>query len=195
MRCERCHTVPGDAANAERFDQVVGFGTDRYIETDGNGVNWRLDQVQTRDGEPTVLIGHDEPIKSRPLTLEEIERMRAVEIEPEDCAIPEGATAPFGIVRDQVFARSCNGSGCHGEADQAANLYLGGADLHARLTQQDSQQSGRPMVVPGSPSESYLWEKVEGGDDIVGGRMPPGQPLDACQLRILSSWISAGASP
>ena len=184
MRCERCHTVPGDAENAERFDQVVGFGTDRYIEVDGNGAGWRLDQVQTRDGEPTVLIGHEGEYKSRPLNLEEIERMRAVEIEVEDCSIPEGVTAPFGIVRDDVFATSCNGSGCHGETDQAADLYLGGNNLHARLTQTESQQTSKPLVVPGSLEDSYLWAKVQDADDIIGGRMPPGQPLTACQLRI-----------
>ena len=195
MRCERCHTVPGDAENAERFDQVVGFGTDRYIEVDGNGAGWRLDQVQTRDGEPTVLIGHEGEYKSRPLNLEEIERMRAVEIEVEDCSIPEGVTAPFGIVRDDVFATSCNGSGCHGETDQAADLYLGGNNLHARLTQTESQQTSKPLVVPGSLEDSYLWAKVQDADDIIGGRMPPGQPLNACQLRILSSWILSGASP
>ena len=195
MRCERCHTVPGDAANAERFDQVVGFGTDRYIEVDGNGMGWRLDQVQTRDGEPTVLIGHEGEYKSRPLNLEEIERMRAVEIEVDDCSIPEGVTAPFGIVRDDVFATSCNGSGCHSEVDQAAGLYLGGDDLHARLTQTESQRTSKPLVVPGSLEDSYLWAKVQDADDITGDRMPPGQPLNACQLRILSSWILSGASP
>lgn len=49
-------------------------------------------------------------------------------------------------------------------------------------------------VLPNNPDDSYLVRKVEGGPDIVGGRMPLGRaPLSAEQIGMIRSWISAGA--
>lgn len=195
MRCQRCHTLPGDAANAERFDQVVGFGTDRYVETDGDGQEWRLDQVQDRDGEAVVLIGHDNPVSSRPLSLETIERMRSVEVNAEDCPIPEGVTPPFDLVVSRVFSTRCVDSGCHGPDDASASLDLSPTVAHANLVNRRTQNGGQTLVSPGSLEDSYLWTKIEGGAQMRGEKMPPGQPLDSCQLRLLSAWIMGGARP
>jgi len=49
-------------------------------------------------------------------------------------------------------------------------------------------------VEPGNPDDSYVVHKVEGGPNIVGGRMPLGRtPLTTTQISMLRDWISNGA--
>lgn len=78
--CDRCHPN-ADASNMDTVDVVCGFGSERYLETDGTGKVWRLDQIQTRDYEPLVTVGHNEPIEMRPLPREVVERMLSVTID------------------------------------------------------------------------------------------------------------------
>jgi hypothetical protein len=52
----------------------------------------------------------------------------------------------------------------------------------------------RKLVVPGSPSSSYLMQKLLDVDVCTGTQMPKaGQSLPAAQLDAISSWICAGA--
>jgi hypothetical protein len=54
--------------------------------------------------------------------------------------------------------------------------------------------SGRDLVVPGSPDQSYLIEKVMGGALCAGERMPAGDdPLPDSSLETIVQWICAGA--
>ena len=49
-------------------------------------------------------------------------------------------------------------------------------------------------VNPGKPADSYLIKKLEGANDIVGGRMPLGGPyLSQTQIDQVRSWIANGA--
>lgn len=53
-------------------------------------------------------------------------------------------------------------------------------------------------VVPNNVDSSYLIDKIEGTQFIVGGggnQMPqsPGTPLGASQLNVIKAWINAGA--
>ncbi len=78
--CTMCH-LKEDGSNEARVNETVGFGTDRFIETDGAGKEWILDRIVNPDTfESEVLVGHDEPFKSRPLSGEEIGRMKAVKV-------------------------------------------------------------------------------------------------------------------
>jgi hypothetical protein len=80
-QCSQCHPRK-DGSNLDRVRATMGFGTDRFIETDGEGVEWVLDRIVDPDTyEPTVLVGHPSPQESRPLNREEIERMMGVELE------------------------------------------------------------------------------------------------------------------
>lgn len=81
--CDRCHLTE-DNSNAERVSVAVGFGSDRYVEVDGAGTPWRLDQIQTDEYEPLVTVGHSEPFEMRPLPREVVERMLGVTVEPSD---------------------------------------------------------------------------------------------------------------
>ena len=64
-----------------------------------------------------------------------------------------------------------------------------------------SAQSPLLRVRPGRPSQSYLWHKLAGTQDSVGGsgdRMPalhlPGdQPLAGAEMELLRGWILDGA--
>ncbi len=114
MACDRCHSVGNsqNPSNAVLLDMTYGFGTDRYLydacditeegtrcEPGAPTMTHRMDAIQTRDGRPLVVVGHEGDYVSRPLTLEEIQRMRDI-IVPDDALlsteIPEDAsTNPF----------------------------------------------------------------------------------------------------
>ncbi len=96
--CDRCHTVGDPAApdNAVLLDVSYGFGTQRFphkacdvsnedpsCDPETDYITYWLDAIQTREGEPLVVVGHPDPMESRPLNLEEIDRMRQV-IVPEE---------------------------------------------------------------------------------------------------------------
>lgn len=81
MACRSCHPVRGTAENMDILAQRIGLGSDQFLEEDGNGNVWALDQLLTEDFEPTVLVGHDDPVESRPLTSEIIENMLSVEVD------------------------------------------------------------------------------------------------------------------
>ena len=108
MACDRCHNKgdPDAPDNEVLMDLTHGFGTERFLQEacdvtndiEGCGEDDRtiyaVDAIQTRDGEPLVVVGHPDPQESRPLTLEEISAMRAVQV-PENAPyvtpIPEDA--------------------------------------------------------------------------------------------------------
>jgi hypothetical protein len=195
MRCDRCHTVAQDEANAALLDVVMGFGSERYIETDGDGVEHRLDQVQTRDHEPIVLVGHDEPLVSGPLTAAVVARMRAVVVEAADCPVPGDVAVPWSIIQDSIMTPSCSSARCHSSADAAGGLDLSAEAAPASLVNRPSTLHGDALlVVPGDPSKSYLLNKIVETAERSGQRMPTtGDPLAPCQIDMIRGWIRAGA--
>lgn len=58
MCCDCCYLEEGIYVNKEWVDQVMGFGIDCYIEMDGLGKMWCLDQVVIDEGEIMVFIGY-----------------------------------------------------------------------------------------------------------------------------------------
>jgi hypothetical protein len=82
MSCDRCHPVAG-GANMDQVLQTLGFGSQELLFEDGQGERWALDQLLTPDAlDPTVLVGHEGPAPSRPLTSEIIERALLHEVPP-----------------------------------------------------------------------------------------------------------------
>lgn len=80
MNCDRCHLAQG-GANMELVKQTLGFGSQEFLEEDGQGQVWALDQLLEEESFlSTVLVGHDQPAESRPLTREIIERALSVEV-------------------------------------------------------------------------------------------------------------------
>ena len=114
MACDRCHSVGSVASPDNEVLLVIthGFGSERYLydacditqpdarcEPGAATTTHRLDAIQTKEGEPLVVVGHEGEHVSRPLTLEEIQRMRRVLVPdgvPLMTDIPEdAATDPF----------------------------------------------------------------------------------------------------
>jgi len=195
MRCDRCHLVEGTHENQEQVNQVMGLGTDRYIETDGQGKAWRLDQIVSEDNEVMVLVGHDEPNVSRPLTPEIMDRMLAVEVPGLACPTPGDVDVPLSLIQDTIFTPSCATSKCHDSVEPAALLDLTAEEaLNALVNVKSIVDPNALLVVPGDPDASVLLQKVLALEGIQGNPMPPeGGLLEPCQIDMIRSWIANGA--
>jgi hypothetical protein len=93
MACDRCHSVgdSGNPDNAVLLNITYGFGSQRFpqkacdvtnddesCDEDTDSKIYQLDAIQTLEGKPLVVVGHPDPVESRPLTLGEIDQMRQV---------------------------------------------------------------------------------------------------------------------
>ena len=67
--CNRCHIAP-DGSNEELVRITVGLGSDRMIQTDGEGNEYRLDALMEEDGTLLVEAGHSDIVVSRPLSID-----------------------------------------------------------------------------------------------------------------------------
>jgi len=110
MACDRCHSVgdPSQPDNQVLLDITFGFGSQRFPQQACDVTNaddsfvpvtdttvYQLDAIQTHEGKPLVVVGHPDPIESRPLTLDEIEKMRNV-------LVPVGAPYKTVIAPDAL---------------------------------------------------------------------------------------------
>lgn len=92
-------------------------------------------------------------------------------------------------------------SACHetGSTNNATGLYLEAAKSYAALVGPPSVQlPSMPIVTPGDPNASYLWHKLNGSFQDVGGTglsMPFGAKLPQDKLDMVKAWIEDGANP
>jgi len=104
-----------------------------------------------------------------------------------DAADPEctGVATAVGYQKDIVpILNGCTGELCHS------------APTWSTLVAQPSHEccSGRLLVAPGHPSDSYLVDKLRGQSLCDGVRMPAGDPaLPASDIDVIVSWICEGA--
>jgi hypothetical protein len=83
---------------------------------------------------------------------------------------------------------------CHGGNRPSAGLDLTTGHAYASLVGVPSGCSGRLLVAPGSPSTSYIINKLTGVSMCSGTQMPArGVSLSQSQLDLLRSWICLGA--
>ena len=112
--------------------------------------------------------------------------------------LPAAAQDTVGFTAQVVPILSQHCVMCH-----LPGVSQGGLDLYpepwAALVGAASTQSPLKRVEPGSPEKSYLYIKVLGTQDQVGGsgaRMPFQQdPLDPADVATIRSWIEQGAKP
>ncbi len=112
MSCDRCHSVGSveSPSNEVLLDLTHGFGTQRFMQDGCDITNadptcdpetdwttYALDAVIERDGEPLVIVGHPDPVESRPLTIEEIDRMRAILVDDSYLPTPIPADAATNV--------------------------------------------------------------------------------------------------
>lgn len=103
---------------------------------------------------------------------------------------PEPATDLDSRVRE-IFEESC--TACHDASSE--DVVLEGPLDHLRA----ASSTGAPLVKPGDPEGSYLYQKMLGAQGIEGEPMPMGEdPLPPEQLAVVRDWIAgleADAAP
>jgi len=96
-----------------------------------------------------------------------------------------------------IFERSCTGKECHSGSNQVTTLNLEEGMAYAQLVEVPSDGEGctQLRVDPNKPDDSFLIDKVMGGDLCYGKRMPRSDEglADESTARLVS-WICAGAA-
>jgi mono/diheme cytochrome c family protein len=101
---------------------------------------------------------------------------------------------------EPLFSRAVGGCvGCHYPAGGSGGLSFSSSTQLVNVASGNSI-AGVPLdyVEPGSPSNSYLYRKLEGTQGAGNGsRMPlPGAPyFSVAELALVSEWITDGALP
>ncbi|MFM7201130.1 MAG: hypothetical protein ACKO6N_10095 [Myxococcota bacterium] len=113
-----------------------------------------------------------------------------------DTPVDETEGATLCQVQARIFTPQCEH--CHAGAGAAAGLDLSDGRAYAELVGVPSLTSSLMLVRAGDSSQSYLYHKVAGTFEDVGGGgslMPlGGAALSAEDLALLQAWIDEGAS-
>jgi hypothetical protein len=107
---------------------------------------------------------------------------------------PIDPTATFTRVQNEIFTPTCAQLGCHDSIGRQQGQVLAPGVAYAQIVNHPSTEMPQLMrVLPGDPSNSYLYRKVTGAN-ITGERMPLGGPyLSDAQLKLIRDWIRRGA--
>jgi hypothetical protein len=95
-----------------------------------------------------------------------------------------------------ILQGACTSAGCHAGMKPKENLSLESTKSYGELVNVATSQcaGARKLVVPGSPSSSYLLQKLLNVDICTGTQMPKaGQTLPQKQIDLISGWICSGA--
>lgn len=108
-----------------------------------------------------------------------------------------GALPTLASIQANVFTPRC--AGCHtgvgATLPGAMNLTSASASYTALVGVTSFQAAPLQRVTAGNPNDSYLVRKLEGGPNIVNGRMPAGGPfLDQATIDSIRLWITRGAA-
>jgi len=96
--------------------------------------------------------------------------------------------ASFEEALTTVLVPSCGFDSCHGSG-------AGYLRVHERQTEADWLDmesrviSGKKLIDPGNPSQSYLIQKMEGASTIQGDVMPPSGSIEYDRIKVVRSWI------
>ena len=112
----------------------------------------------------------------------------------------DDAEAAFDVLQARVFDQhGCSARACHGET-MAAGLCLSQDRAYDAIVGADAKFSNLPLVSPGAPDQSFVYQKLRAGTEpgsvrISGSPMPAGlAPLSPDELSAVAAWILAGAS-
>jgi hypothetical protein len=112
------------------------------------------------------------------------------------CQCAASGSVSFAKDVEPILDANCTSAGCHTGARPKEALALDSGKAYAELVNVTTSQCGgkRKLVVPGSPSTSYLMQKLLNIDVCTGSQMPKaGQSLKQAELDAISGWICAGA--
>lgn len=93
---------------------------------------------------------------------------------------------------EQSFGCSSN---CHQGGAPAGGLDLSGGliAIYFLVSQPSNQNPAVPLVDPGNPQRSLLWQKLACTQPDVGGPMPPGGNVPVSLQGLVWDWIAQGA--
>lgn len=112
---------------------------------------------------------------------------------------PDGSAALEPTLTNvaSIFIQSCAFNSCHGSAAKAGNLDLENrSTLHAQLVGRGSMLlPDVPLVEPGDPQGSFLYQKMAQCSPAAGASMPLNAPILLADetVAVVREWIAAGA--
>jgi len=109
---------------------------------------------------------------------------------------PPGALVPtLASIQDNVFSPRCAIPECHGGGNVQYGLRLDPEFSAGNLINVPSPRDPNLIrVVPYDPDASFLIQKLQGADGLLGGRMPDGGPyLTTATINVIRQWIQDGA--
>jgi hypothetical protein len=115
---------------------------------------------------------------------------------PSPCSSSSGPV-DFDTQIQVIFNNEC---GCHTGGSMSGGLSLSAGVSYANIVNEPSDDvPGMDRIEPNSPSNSYLWRKLQNTHIAAGGSgvaMPQGSfPLDTVDLDTIEDWINEGANP
>ncbi|MEM6993956.1 MAG: hypothetical protein AAF721_25820 [Myxococcota bacterium] len=110
------------------------------------------------------------------------------------------AAATLSNLRDTLLVSSCEFSSCHAGSNAVAGLDFRADDLHAELLGHTMSltETDMPLVDPGNPDNSYLYQSITRCDPSGDGSEPH-MPLNSAELvhpqlaAVMRGWIERGA--
>src|SRR2546421_8992712 len=110
-------------------------------------------------------------------------------------APPAGLQPTLASIQDNVFTVTCAVPGCHGGGGAQQGRRLDPGFSAGNLINVHSPQDPNLIrVVPGDPDASFLIQKLQGADGLLGDRMPDGGPyLTTATINVIRQWIQDGA--
>ena len=93
-----------------------------------------------------------------------------------------------------LFLNRCSFAACHGPELGAGGLVLKPDPLKAMVEVPSNVVENKVLIVPFSPDQSYLYEKITSQMPAFGDPMPPSVRLDGETLDLVRRWIEDGAS-
>jgi hypothetical protein len=105
------------------------------------------------------------------------------------------ASVSFSAAVQPIFTANCATMGCHTGVMPAEGLHLGAGKSYAKLVNVTATEctDGRKRVLPGSPDQSYLMDKLQGIDLCFGTKMPKTGSVSSTDLETIANWICEGA--
>ena len=106
-----------------------------------------------------------------------------------------GLQPTLASIQDNVFSVSCAIPSCHGGGNVQYGLRLDPGFSAGNLINVPSPRNANLIrVVPGDPDASFLIQKLQGADGLLGDRMPDGGPyLTTATINVIRQWIQNGA--
>src|SRR5690606_458053 len=104
-------------------------------------------------------------------------------------AIPTTPAVDFAGEIQPIFNAACIGCHAPGATNSGGLDLTAPASLAARVNAESDAAPGVRRVLPGEPSRSFLFEKINCADPQNGTRMRPGDPMPALEQALFRDWI------